>query len=87
MTDSLSAELARIRERYEEIERGNTSTAPRTSLRLLAAVEAALKLADEAEPVDRDYGGEPIWWSLQPAEIREAILRELSGRKGSSDEA
>jgi hypothetical protein len=51
----------------------------RHSRDLLAAVEAALKLADEALPVDRDYGGEPIWWNLTPDEIREAITREITG--------
>ena len=46
---------------------------------LFAALEAVLNLADEAEPVDRDYGGEPIWWSLKPGEVREVITRVLTG--------
>jgi hypothetical protein len=52
--------------------------------RLLAALEAVLSLAADAEPVERDYGGEPIWWSLTPEEIREAIARGLGG-KGDGD--
>jgi hypothetical protein len=58
---------------------------PCDTARLAAALEAVLKLADEAEPVDRDYGGEPIWWSLKPAEIREAVTRELTGEEPDHD--
>jgi hypothetical protein len=67
----------------------------------LAALEAVLKVADEAEPVDiavctcRDCeaSGEPGYedyephpgrafsWDLDPARIREAITRELSGEE------
>lgn len=52
--------------------------------RLLAAVDAVLKLASDAEPVNRDYGGEPIWWDLTPEEIRSAVLAALTG-KGDGD--
>ena len=48
---------------------------------LFAALEAVLNLAGEAEPVDRDYGGEPIWWSLKPGEVREVITRKLTGEE------
>lgn len=74
MPDDLTAELDRI-----SAELRTSGASDEDARRLLAAVEAVLKLADEAEPVARDYGGEPIWWSLTPAEIREAITRELSG--------
>jgi len=71
-----------------DIEEPGSSPAARLIARhaasLLAAVEAALKLADEAEPVARDYGGEPIWWSLTPAELRAAITAALTEGEGGN---
>lgn len=74
--DHLSAALDEIRQRWEVF--GEADAVPR----LLAALEAVLELADEAVPVDRDYGGEPIWWNLTPAGLREAISRALLGKEG-----
>jgi hypothetical protein len=55
------------------------------ALRMADALDAVLKLADEAQPVERDYGGEPIWWDLTPEEVREAITRGLSGEAGDGN--
>lgn len=52
--------------------------------RLLGALDAVLKLADDATPVERDYGGEPIWWNLTPEEIRKAITSKLTGEESTS---
>lgn len=49
---------------------------------LLGAVEAALKLADGAEPSIFSEDGVPLWWNLDPATIREAITSALAGKEG-----
>jgi len=88
MPDDPSSLLSGIRERYVRASaqsgaaaRGDYIKSAADVPRLLAAVDAALKLADEAEPVERDYGGEPIWWSLSPAELRAAITAALTGEE------
>jgi hypothetical protein len=62
---------------------GHATSAGRS---LLAAVEAVLKLADEAHVMlaDREYWhepSEPVAWDLDPAKVREAITRELTGKE------
>ena len=47
------------------------------SARLLAAVEAVLKLADEACELEVK-GVRLDWWDLSPSRLREAITRALS---------
>lgn len=48
---------------------------------LLAALEAVLKLADEAGPTVTDWPDERhiYGWTLDPAKVREAITAELTG--------
>lgn len=83
MTDDLSAILAEMAERERLVAMGHVRD-PQDVPRLLALARAVLKLADDAVPVDRDYGGEPIWWNLTPEEIRSAVLAALTG-KGKAD--
>ena len=51
---------------------------------LLAAVEAVLKLAHSAEPAY--WGARRLGWTLDPAKVREAITRELTGKEESDAE-
>ena len=58
-------------------------TEARTAMPLLvAAVEAVLKLADEANELEVS-GVRLDWWTLSPAQIREAIRRALNGGNGN----
>jgi hypothetical protein len=54
---------------------------------LLDAVEAVLKLADEAEPWGWKPGERgiriPVRWDLDPAKVREAITAALTGKEAS----
>jgi hypothetical protein len=56
---------------------------------LLAAVEAVLELADEAEPWGWKPGERgiriPVRWDLDPAKVRAAITRELTGKDGTDE--
>lgn len=73
MTDDLSAILAEMAERERLVAMGHVRD-PQDVPRLLALARAVLKLADDAVPVDRDYGGEPIWWSP----LRQVAMYETS---------
>lgn len=66
-----------------------TAIARTTMPRLLKAVEAVLKLADDAEEV-RDYSGPEthgrlVGWRLNPAQLREAISSALTGTQLGED--
>ena len=53
--------------------------------RLLAAMKKVLELADEHAAAGTGFRHDgPQWWHLDPAEVREAISREITG-KGESD--
>jgi hypothetical protein len=83
--DLVSSALAPIRERMMEADFLSPALCAVIGMQdaplLLSAVEAVLKLADDAVPVDRDYGGEPIWWDLTPDGIRAAVLSALTGKE------
>ena len=86
----LTATLAGIRERAEK-----ARTAPALSKardlafiysaqdipRLLAAVDAVLKLAASGRRIQFINGEQ--WWDLDPAEVRGAITRKLTGEGGN----
>ena len=81
-----SAILAEIRDRnIDAWAEGGTSDIPV----LLAAVEAALKAADEARPhILGISGGYWTLWDLDPSKLRAAITAALTGtgEEGGSDE-
>ena len=57
--------------------------------RLLAALDEVLKLAGEAKPAGWDFGPDgmhaPVSWDLDPAAIRDAVTRELTGEGNDGD--
>jgi hypothetical protein len=79
--DELSARLTYYRERGErEIATAQdvvTRHSGENILALVAALEAALKLADRARGVH--WGGRYLGWDLDPADLREAITAALTG--------
>lgn len=89
--DSLAAALAGIRGRSADVAtafatgRGGNAAARESAPdvpRLLAAVEAALRLADRAKPVTWWNGTHSARaWTLDPDELREAITRALLGEE------
>jgi hypothetical protein len=52
---------------------------------LVAAVEAVLKLADEACELEVD-GARMDWWDTSPTRLREAITAALTGAQPGEDE-
>ena len=99
MTDDLTATLDQIRERARVAGEdqqdgvalwiGALGASQEDVPLLLKAIEAVLKLADEAQGV-RDYSGYEtngrlVGWNLNPAKVREAITAELA--KGESSHA
>jgi hypothetical protein len=99
--DRLSAALAEIREDIRlsligygldtDPEAAAASSYPPAvmtlrSAALLAAVEAVLKIADDAHEYDT-FGSGDMHWDITPGEIREAVLAALTGREGTDAEA
>jgi len=83
MANDLTAALTGVRARYLDIAHGPAYTEDiRASADdvplLLAAIDAALNLADDASLMSIDAAGAACAWDLDPAMIREAITRELA---------
>ena len=83
-TDDVTAILAGIRERSAKALPGFSSDV-RTYVdsandvpSLVAAVEAVLKLADEACELEVD-GARMDWWDTSPTRLRETIIAALTG--------
>jgi hypothetical protein len=88
--DRMSAALAEIRERgYENGAHGaqaaRLSDAAAIDVpRLLAAVEAVLKLADDAQEYDT-FGSGDMHWDITPDGIREVVRSALTGEEAPGD--
>jgi hypothetical protein len=88
--DTLTGALEKIRERYRTsfTTLPGFTTSPGTPWAhvnsaddvplLVAAVEAVLKLADDAGLMSIDAAGAACAWDLDPAEVREAITAALT---------
>jgi hypothetical protein len=85
--DPVAAILAAIKERNEQyittlaLTEHTASGLPCGDVRrLVAAVEAVLKLADKGYQMESH--GQPMpWWDIDPTELREAITAALTGEE------
>ena len=92
MADDLTSELDRIAERDQAVFRKRgyiggllaINAAKDDTPRLLAALRAVLELAEDAALMSIDASGAACAWDLDPAKVREAITREITGT-GESD--
>jgi hypothetical protein len=83
--DPLHAELERLRHRYRPGRRGaeaqrQSDDAARDVPRLVTAAELVLGLAEEAKAAPWSVGTMSVWWTLDPAAVRTAIVAGLTGK-------
>jgi hypothetical protein len=81
--DPLHAELLRLRYRYRPGRRGaeaerQSDDAAGDVPRLVKAAELLLALADEAKAAPWSVGTMSVWWTLDPAAVRTAIVAGLT---------
>jgi len=83
--DPLRAELLRLRHRYRPGRRAagavrQSEDAARDVPRLVQAAELVLGLAEEAKAAPWSVGTLSVWWALDPAAVRSAIVTGLTGK-------
>jgi hypothetical protein len=83
--DPLHAELLRLRCRYRPGRRGadavrQSDDAARDVPRLVQAAERVLALAEEAKAAPWSVGTMSVWWTLDPAAVRTALVNGLTAK-------